>query len=395
MKRVKYIVLLSAVGSILLLNQNVANAIVKIEPKIHTGIKNDSNFWKADGEEVSVNTYFAKPGILIGVETPKLEAGFDGTVDIYSYDDQDTPADGGNDASDDDYTGASVIANVNYQLTDRINIGVMDELYVTRDPARSDSNSNSVNRDKYTINYLEPSIYYELADKFGLGANYRNTFTDYENDLEDSDEHRGVVDVYYYLNNRQRIYVDYSFWTREYDQDSSDYTSNFVSLNYEHGFSFITLSAGGGYHSRSFDDDALDDLDLFSWKVQAIGMDQDSDRRSTRRYLFAAIGQEMNDDGTGDTYFTASFVNFEGAYKFLDKIEGIVKAGIQNSDYETEDRDEDTYSGSLGLNYSPLEFLTLGLEGGFENRDSNIEGNDYDNTFVMFTLNVDYNLASR
>ncbi|WP_228857210.1 outer membrane beta-barrel protein [Desulfomarina profundi] len=382
-------------GSVLLILYGSAVAKIIIQPKIHSGVMNNSNFWKAENDEVSVNTYYTKPGIVFGYEAPKTEISVDATVDFQWFDDQDTPPAGVRDSSDDNFVGFTGELKANHQLTDRLNIGIADQLYVTRDPARSDGNSNSIARDKYTINYLEPSIYYEFADKFGLMTKYRHTITDYEKGLEDSNEHRGIFDLFYILNRSAAVYVDYQVWQREYDQNSNDYVSNLVSLNYEHELNYFTLKAGAGYHHRSFDEGGLSDLDLFSWKIQIKGMDPDSTPKTTRSRIGLFVGQEMNDDGTGDNYFTASYVRFEGGYRFFERLETSVKAAFQNSDYDTDARDEDTYLAALRLAYSPVDYLTFGVEAGLETRDSNVAGNDYDDTFVMFTLDFDYDLGSR
>jgi hypothetical protein len=398
----------------------VAVAQVTINPIILVGASTDSNYWQAENQEVSVNTYFVRPGIVMGFETPKTTIVFDATVDFYWYDDQDTPAAGIQDASDDDFVGFTGYFNVDYQLTDRLNIGFSDELYITRDPARSDINSNSVSRDKYTINYFEPTAYYEFADKFGLLAKYRNTISNYEAELEDSKENRGVFDLYYLLNRSAAVYAGYEIWEREYDQNSSDYLSNFVSLNYEHQFNYFTIKGGGGYHKRTFDESTLEDLDLFSWKIQIRGQDagttfksmmnarsmidgrffrkgQDADLilDESRSLLSLDLGQEMNDDGTGNTYYTATYARFEGGYRFFGKLETLLRVSFQNSDYETDARNEDTYYVSASVGYKVLDYLLLGFEGGYETRDSNIIGNDYDNTFAMFVVNFDYDFSGR
>ena len=366
-----------------------------IQPKIYTGFEHNSNFWKAEDQEVSVNTYSAKPGIVLGLETPKAEVSLDATMDMYWYDDLDTPPPSVRNAGDDDYVGATALFKSNYQISDRLNLGLGDEFYITRDPAWSDSNSNSITRDKYAINYFEPSAYYEISGKFGLLTKYRNTYTDYEKDLEDSNEHRGIFDLYYNLNRSSAAYLDYSVWQRAYDQDSADYTSNFVSLNYQQQLNYFTIKGGAGYHHRSFDDSSMNEMDRFSWKIQLKGQDTETTRKNTRSYLSLDIGQKMNDDGTNNNYYTATYVRFEGAYKFIDKLEGLIKADYQNSDYDTGIRNEDTYRFSAGLAYQVWEYITLGIEGGQENRDSNIAGNDYDDTFVMFTMNFEYDLGSR
>lgn len=382
-------------GCLLFATSSLAAGKIVIQPKIQMVFQNNSNFWQAEDQEVSVNSYSIKPGIVLGFETPKTNIALDATIDAYWYDDQDTLPVGISDASDDDYVGFTGNLNADHQLTDRLNIGISDELYITRDPARADFNSNSINRDKYTINYFEPKVYYEIADKFGIQAKYRHTLTDYFEEIEDSSEHRGIFDIYYNLNRTSAIYLDYQVWARDYDLDSSDYTSNLVSLNYEKEFNYFTIKGGAGYHHRSFDADSLDDLDMFSWKVQIRGQDPDSTLATTRSRVQLDFGQEMNDDGTGDNYFKATFLQLEAGYRFFEKLELSGKGHFQNSKYETDTRDEDTWLISARLAYQALDYLIVGLEGGYETRDSNIDGNGYDDRFILLTLNFSYDFGSR
>jgi hypothetical protein len=368
---------------------------IVIQPKIHSGFQNDSNYFSAEDREVSVNTYYTKPGIVFGYETPKTSIALDATVNAYWYESRDTTPPGVRDASDDDFVGFTGILSADHQLTNRLNIGISDQLYKTRDPARSDVVSNSVDRDKYTINYLEPKVYYELADKFGILTKYRNTVTDYEENLEDSNENRGIFDLFYHLNSRSAVYLDYQVWQRDFDQDSSDYTSNVVSLNYERTFNYFTIEGGAGYHHRSFDEEAIDDIDFLSWEILIKGQDPDSTLKTTRSRMMLNVGQTINDDGTGDEYFIASFAKIEGGYRLFRSLEVSVEGWYLNSDYETSVRDDDTYRASARLAYQALEFLTLGVEGGFETRDSNLDGFSYDNTFVLLTLDIDYDFGSR
>jgi hypothetical protein len=212
------------------------------QSKNQTDIQYNSNFWKAENNETGVNTYYVGPGVVVGYETPKLTTSLDATLDLFWFDDQDTPPPGTRDASDDDYVGATVLGRVNYQATDRLNLGISDRFFVTRDPAEADINSDAITRDKYTLNFFQPEIYYVASSRIDLRAAYRNTIEDYEKDLEDSVEHRGMFDFIYNLNSRAATFLSYQIWARDYDQDSYDYTSNQVWLNYRHQFRYFTLT---------------------------------------------------------------------------------------------------------------------------------------------------------
>lgn len=382
-------------GTMLLTANVFAAGKVVIHPMVEVGLEHNTNYWKAESNEVSVNTYSLKPGITLGFEAPKTSIMLETVLEAFWYDDLDTRPVGVRDASDDDYVGFMGKLSVDHQLTDRMNIGVNDELFITRDQANADTQSNSVDRSKFTINYFEPYAYYELTRKFGLMAAYRNTITDYEKNLEDSTEHRGIYDLYYYLNRDSAIYLDYQIWYRDYDQTSSDYTSNKITLNYEKSYKYFTITGGAGYHNRDFTSSKVDDIDMFSWGVSIERLDPEKTVKTSKSHLLIELGQEMNDDGSGNTYFTSTYFNVEGGYRFFERVYGGLAASFQNSDYETSNRDEDTYFLSAKIGYNILENLVVALEGGLETRESNIVGNDYDDAFVMLTLNFDYDFSSR
>ncbi len=391
-------------GSVLCAATAQARGQVVIQPKISIGGQYNSNFWKTEEEEVSAYTYYAGPGVLVGYETQRTQLLIDGTLDLYWYDQQDDTPLGFEDAEELDYVGTSILGRINYQATDKINLGLRNELYITRYPARtlnfvnydgrSDGNSNDISRDKYTLNHFEPNIYYEFSERVGLQLKYRNTLTDYEKDLEDSVENRGSASLFYNLNRDSAIFLDYQIWQRDYDEDSNDYLSNKITLNYQQTYSYWAFRGGAGYHNRSFDDDGLDDIDLPSWQVQVRGQEPDTDRRTARSRVLLDFGQELNDDGTGDSYYTATFISLELGYRFYERFVATLKGAYQNSDYEVGERDEDTYQAAARLSYYVLDYVTLGIDVGLENRDSNIPGNDYDDNYVMLTLGIDYDLKN-
>lgn len=374
----------------------LAEGKITIKPIITGGIGYNSNYWLDEDDEVPVITYSLRPGVVVGYETAKTELVFDGTIDFWWYNAQEPPPPGFRDADDDSFVGTSLVGQFNHQLTDRLNIGVSDEFYITRDHGRIDQNSDSIDKDKYMLNYFEPNLYYEFDEDWGLLAKYRYTITDYEDEeLEDSKEHRGIFDLYYNLNSVSAIYVDYTIWQRSYDQDSATYLSNFLSLNYERKYNYFTLSGGGGYHHRDFDDDLLDDLDIFSWKIQVRGKDPEESKMRSRSILNFDVGQELNNDGTGDQYFTATYVRLEGGYRFYERIGTYLTAQYQNSDYDTDERDEDTYLlvGKIVIQFT--DYIFLGINGGFERRDANFEGNSYDDLFIGATLDLEYDYRNR
>lgn len=376
-----------------------ADGRIVIDPKVHSGVEYNSNFWKAENDEVGVMTYYIKPGVVFGYETPKTKVDADISVDAFWYDDQDTPPPGIRDSSEDDYVGFTGSLGASNQLTDRLKIGAQDSLMLTRDPASADEFSDSVSREKYTINRFSPNVFYDFGNKFGFEMRYRNTYTDYTEDLggEDSTEHRGIFNLNYNLNRTSSVYLNYQVWDRDYDAATSSYTSNKVTLNYAHAFNFLTLIGGAGYHNRSFDVSANDDIDMFTWNISAKGEEKVTGKRKSRYRMIAAVGQDLNDAGAGEQYFIVTNAKIEGDYLFLGKLGTGGRIEYQNSDYQNdpENREDDLVTAAGRLSYAILDYLTFGVEGGVKQRDSNIVGRDYDDEFVMATLDFDYSLGSK
>ena len=144
---------------------------------------------------------------------------------------------------------------------------------------------------------------------------------------------------------------------------------------------------------EAFDDAALDKLDLFTWILQIKRLDADSTVQTTRNRLLLEVGQDMNNDGTGDEYYTATYVRFEGGYRLTERIGVSGNAEYQNSDYDRSPENDNTYLLSGKLEYTPIDYLSLGIEGGYETRNSNLEGYDYQNTFILLTLAVNYDFG--
>lgn len=370
---------------------------IVIEPKITTIVQNDSNFWKAENDEVSVNTFLVKPGVLLGYNTAKTKIEADVALEAFYYDDNDTPPLGVRDADDDNYVGFAGMFKLTNQTTDRLNLGLLDSLYVTRDPASADELSDSVLREKYTVNRITPSSYYAFGDKFGFGAKYRNSITDYSESGEDSTENRGIFDLYYNLNRSTSVFLDYQIWAWDYDLSSVDYTSNELSLNFAKKFGFVTLSAGGGYHNRAFDGDVYDDIDGFIWKLSVQGQSKTEEGQKPRVRGGLFLTSNLNDSGAGDEYYTATKLALNCGYRITNRIETGLNLSFQNSDYEEDpqNRDDDTteFSGKIG--YDILKNFVVAIEGGVQDRSSNISGESYDNVFVMASLYYSFDVGGK
>ena len=386
----------AATGILLFGSNAFAEGRIFIQPRVNTVVGIDSNFWKAENEEMSVNTYALKPGVQVLYQTAKTKIDADVELDSYFYDDNDTRPANIKKASDNNYTGFAGKVSVSSQVTDRINLGVNDNLDITRDPASSDSLNNSVDREKYTINRFSPNFYYDFGNKFGVGAKYQNILMDYADTGEDSNENRGVFDFFYNFNRSSAVFLDYQLWHRDYDLNTVDYTSNEVSLNYSQKFNYLTVTVGGGYHNRSFDS-TYDDIDAFTWKISLVGQNRVEEGVKPRSKFGLDLVHNFNDAGNDDQYFLATRIALSGSYFITDKFEVGGTASYQNNEYQndTTNREDDVYAVSGMLAYQIARFVNIGLEVGHEDRDSNIVGRSYDNNYAMIKFDFSYDIGKK
>ncbi len=379
-----------------------AQGRIVIEPIIETSMWTDSNFYKSENNELRVNTYSVKPGVKLGYTTDKSLVSLDYVANILRYDDKDTMPVGQLDTDEFDYVGHRALFRAQTQTTEHLLLG-LDNLFIkSRDPASAETNSNAVDRYKYTMNNFSPRLLYNFGEKFGLGLKYTNLMTDYSSDVvvpgeaEDSDENRGTFTLFYYLNPATFFDLDYQIWNRDYDETSSDYDSDQVMVSVNHQFNYFTVSAGAGYHQRDFDQTvASGDIDRFIWKFSIAGQNLPGAVGIPKSSMYMDISSNLNDSGSGDDYYNAIRFNARFTYLFLEKINCNLSGWFQNSDYETSDREDDRWLLSAGADYLLNDFFTLGLEGGMEDRDSNETGRDFDNKYFMFNIKFTPNLSAK
>jgi len=381
-------------------------ADITIKPRIATSWKTDDNFFKAETGERKVDTYLVQPGIDLGFETPRTKVLLNYTLNAYYYDDRDTVPSGQLKANDDDYVGHTVVFNSRYRAFDRLLIGLDDSYNKTRDSANSDRLSNATDRDKYEVNRLTPSFFYDFGAKFTAGLRYRNTTIDYsKNDNEDSIEHRGMFDLIYNFTRKTSLDLEYQHWKKDYDKTTSDYTSDQIQMIFKKQFNYIEIKAGGGYHERDFDDPTLNSIDTMAYTISVRAQNPPAPETRPRSYLELSSELNFNDQGVADSYYKAHRFSVDAGHIFLEKLKLDVGGYYQNSDYErttgltpegtTEFRDDDTYfiSGSIG--YIFADYLTLSVSANYEDRNSNLSGYDYDNKSVMATLDFGYDIGRR
>ncbi|CCK78941.1 conserved uncharacterized protein [Desulfobacula toluolica Tol2] len=399
------VTLLSFLVSLFFATSSFADGRILIKPHIETGWQRDTNFHKSDTNTKTVDTYNVKPGIELGYTTGKSLVSLDYWFNVLEYDDQDNVSADPFKAGDFDYIEHMADFTAQTQFTDHLLIGLDNFFQKTSDPANAQANSNATDRFKYIMNRFTPRLLYNFGNKFGLGLKYTNLITDYSdddvNEGEDSVENRGTFTFYYYLNQKTSFDLDYQYWNRDYDNNASfrtsDYDSNQVMLNLTHQFNYLSFTAGAGYHAREFDTPPLKsgDIEQFVWKLSVSGQNPPDAEGIPKSSIYLSLGSNLNDSGSGETYYNSTRFDAQVTHLFMEKINCTLAGWFQNSDYETEDREDDRWFMSAAADYLINDFFSLGLEGGFEERDSNKPGKDFDNKYIQFNVKFNYNMGDK
>jgi len=377
-----------------------------VTPRIASSWQTDSNFYKAETGERDVNTTLIQPGIDLGFETPRSSISLNYTLNAYYYDDRDTVPAGQREADEEDYVGHTAVLETRYRAFDRLLLGLDDSYYKTRDSAQSDYLSNSVSRDKYSINRLTPMLFYDFGSKFTAGLRYRNTEINYsKGENEDASEHRGMFDLIYNLTSTASLDLDYQHWERDYDKTTSDYTSDQALLIFRKQLNYTTIEIGGGYHQRDFDNPALDKTDTVAYRVAIRAQNPPAPEARPKSYLDLSAEMNFNDQGIGESYYTAHRFSLYAGHIFLKRLKVDVGGYYQMADYEretgltpggaTELREDDTYFVKGSIGYIFTDWLIFSVSASYEERDSNLQGYDYDNRAIMAELAFSHDLGSR
>jgi predicted porin len=378
----------------------LAQGRVIITPHIDVSVDRTSNFFHTENNEAAVTGLNISPGIQVVYKTAKTRVVADGTLERHDYSGDDPPY-GSNSISDYSYTGGSARLDVTSQVSERLKVGLKDALHVTRDAGYLDQYNNDNGRQgKYTTNSIVPSISYDFGNKFAVGARYQHNLIDYAgNDGEDYSENRGAIDVFYNFNRTTAAFLEYQIWAGDYGGLSSDYMANQVTLNIQKHFNYFTFTAGAGYNWREFDESGYKNLGGVTWKLLVDGKDrsgEDEDEDiAPRSFVHLGLTHDMNNYGTGDSYFQATQLDLKGGYMFGPRLSVSGQALYQYSNYQMNpnDRTDNLYALSAQVEYAVINNLKVGFEGGYRNRDSDAAGQSYDDTYVMAKVSYLYNFG--
>ncbi len=377
------------------------DARIQLKPIITIGAKRESNFFRSETNERSVYTYYISPGLMFKTETPRAKFQLGYTLNAIYYSDDDTVPPGEPQADDGNYIGHTLNFLGSYRTSARTGIGLGGSYNRTRDEGHSDQLSNIKDRRLYSVYRVTPRFKWDFQgnNRYVLELRYRYTKTDYdEQQYNDSTENRFMADFDWMPWKTWTFDLQYQHWDMSYDDNypgnyESGYQADQVKLYLQRQWKGWMLEGGVGYQNRRFDNNIQEDLDEFVWSVTAESGDlfEIANRKAIFTFDFR---QNLNDINGGDGYYLANRLTLNSDYYLIaDRLKGSVMFAYQNSSYERgffHGRDDNTYDLSGKLRLKIIRWLYAELLGGYETRESNFEGFDYDNSYIALNLGSEF-----
>jgi len=351
---------------------------------LNLGIQYDSNFYYDPVDERGVTTYQVQPGIELGYETGKSEIAFRYMLDANYY----------NESDEDDFYGQNASLIGNFELSDRLSFNLSDYFRYTYDTAELDDLGDIRTREKYYQNRLRALFSLDFEPKFTTQFGYQNWITNYDDDTltaryVDSMGNQGIFDLIYHLNSSTSLDLEYHYWDMDYDGPVSDYTSDQLSLVARKEYRIVDLEAAVGYQKRKFDEPGLDDIEVVPYRFILRGRSS-----SEKSRVSLSAEQNFNFLETGNQgYYEAMRFSLRLDHDLTGKITVGVRGYYQNSDYVDSIREDDTYNILADINYQIREKIAFNFSAGYENRDSNIASQEFNNTEVIGQLRFFHDIA--
>ncbi|MDY6987208.1 MAG: outer membrane beta-barrel protein [Thermodesulfobacteriota bacterium] len=390
--------LFSTIPFLLLLMCPVAFAAVEsdIVFSLDTEEQYSDDFYRRGKKEIEVHTTLIKPRIAAKAWTGRSSFFFSYAPTFNYYHDDSSRVD----ASDDDFVGHELDLAAETTFFERLGFTLTERFQRTREPGAYDVLQQSeASREKYKVNQISPFLTYDFAEKFTAIVGYRNESYDYD-DSDDSREHRGYFTLRYNLDDRNSVEVEEQYWTRQYD-DNPDYDSSQIKLIFRRELSdFLKCEIGAGYHDREFESGSanVEDFSSFIYRLAVTG-ESDVSR------IFVSFLRNLNDVSLGTSYFDAHRLTLGLEHTFVDRIRGSVGGYFQDNDYDTwagvtsdgtlDLREDEIWSGHLGVRYWLADWVSAGVHYEYTDRDSNIEGESYSENRIFGNVRIEYSTALR
>lgn len=265
------------------------------------------------------------------------------------------------------------------------------QLSQNTDTARSDD--SLVRSDKYSADIYGS---YTFTDKISADLGFywyqQDYAPEYAQIYSDLDVYRIPVNILYKVTDKISAGLTYQYRLSEYTGGSAASAMQYGSKTTDH---FVGVTVRGellpkltaetflGYTIRDMNNAESTEDSTFAFSVKLNYMA--TDKVST----FLKSGRDFG-NGASRQSSTVSYVEAGVNYAFSQYISSYVSARYANSAYMASDRNDDNYSGNLGINYTPNQYITIAAAYSYLNNGSNFVNCSYMAHVVSLRVDVKY-----
>jgi len=292
--------------------------------------------------------------------------------------------------TDENRTDHRAEASFKVSLRGGLSLEVFDVYEIDHDPYGTGGTPNR-ELDKFDSNLFNAILAYQMTPKTLFRLDYGNYYLDYD---KDRNSYRNRTDdsisayMFYNLTPKTAMFLQFEYIEVDYDKDIN--SDNDV-VNYYIGAQMRTSKklrgrVKVGYGHKDFDDSAYNDrdewlaearLDYFFTPKTSIYL------RGTRRVL--------ESDSLGSNSILSYRTQLGYRQRFTAKLRGEMAVYYTDNEYKdspaaTPKRDDEEYGFIAAVGFTPIRWLNISAGYEYEERDSNIDDNDYTSNTVFLRL---------
>ena len=403
----------------------------EIRPYVFATEQYTSNVYLTKEDKKSDWITTVGPGIRLAVNDPSFGADLTGNFGYNWYANQ----------TKEDYWSIDGALGLRYNPTPQLTFRVREYIlrsqntvtpnYAQGGQPAQPGNIAGTNRGNtpYLRNVVEPSVDWQFSRQGSLGILYRNNILRNEDNIayEDSTENYVRPSFSYWINQRNNIELDYGFSKGEYTREgvlpaTPDYTSHNPHGRYTYRFDAqMSIFADYRYAHQDKDEPGIDyDINnpsvgiIYNFNPTLTGMAQlgyfwqNPERMEGLYGVTGNLSISQRDRQT--TYTLALYSDYEqnqfgfdnlgfnryygGSASVLHQITQRFNVGFvgtaRYTEYAFVDRNDWLYTADATASYQILRWLTIGGRVGYQQDDSNIKINSYDEWHAFLTLTATF-----
>ncbi len=294
------------------------------------------------------------------------------------------------DNSDEDFTGQYFTGAFQYNVPGRLTVDIANKYQRAQEMWGEAGITND--HATYDDNLAHAILEFTFSSKFSITAGGSYHTLGYKhgiNEFRDRDDATFFGSFNYHISPKISLIFEYRQVDVSYEEDLSEILDS-SQKQVSAGLAWdITAKSKGalkfGYVNKEFDDSSLDDPSTWTAEASIAHM-------LTSKTVVTVSGTrgffETNIQ-TSD-YFTTNRVGLTINQKLTPKLGANLELNYQNDDYDGIDIENDTFSVSPGLSYSPTRWMTCQLAYSYSDRDSDDDNWDYTTNAYTFSITASF-----